>query len=65
MAEWYKALVLGTSHFGDASSNLAPVNALTFRQIHEKSVKHIAIEISFDHIDCTCPAEKQNLATFA
>ena len=26
MAEWSKALVLGTSHFGGASSNLAPVN---------------------------------------
>ena len=26
MAEWSKALVLGTSHYGGAGSNPAPVN---------------------------------------
>ena len=33
MAERSKSLVLGTSHFGGASSNLAPVN-IVHRRLH-------------------------------
>ena len=32
MAEWYKALILGTSHYGGAGSNPAPPIKITIVQ---------------------------------
>ena len=48
MAEWSKALVLGTSHFGGAGSNPVPVKisiyARTFNELDQPDNQYVVLK---------------------